>query len=824
MNEKALFAIGVSRLHLVALAILAVSLSGCLPDSESVREKRLQDFSTGEAASFATALSSYSTQSHGALLRNAAFLNGTLAQGEVGRSLDHVLAHGYCREGGGGDVNHMLVSWYTQTDRDGEFTVKGIGKGAGASIVQALSTHAPPQMIGYFGDREVRLRGPRRNGRTELSLPAGCDLDIPAGAPVLVMEHISPADQVGLGGGSYEYRTVSCEDASDIGARTERRTVRTQDDGAVIRGAWEMYDDACGGTVSTRAVSIERSIGNLIGALDLTDTGSLQNALSGLAELDCVRVRTGEVQTDAAGNGIEAAEEIADTCDTNNIDITKYESDKDMARTDEVRSREVLAVSCGRGQSGTYPRGQHNASYKGYTGSLSIPGGWNGTATYERFTFNAEQQSGGQSAVDGMQKGLWQGDTLHCTRYVVLTVDCYDVFPEYRGLDPVTLGGMSVRRTNRIIGWAVKSPPSPNKPLNDDTGWFQYSAACEWKEQGSYSCCEKLGEDWALSSAGSRERNIVGTSIKSVGYTSWKDLGPASCQKPYDYYWDDCTTTCTGTGEEQECTETCVTRHEIRYYHASTSLTFCEGGSSSDGGGGGGEEEEENDSSMTPEEKITCTAYPDICDLYQLIVERYPESDGAEFWASELSLLLSAYPDMAYEDALAKVEMQMRRTPEAVAIANGLDPEAIRDFVNGFVPDEHRANITVNGDQVCTTGAGGVDCADLANDPVRALYVAVFHRMPDEEGYEHWQGAYEAGTVTISELITEFQQSPEGQEYAQQIQRHNYANEIVTTYVQETGSLPDDSAFNQYMAQADETGNLETVLQQIAEDTAVPVY
>jgi hypothetical protein len=572
------------------LAVVAVlSLTACLPDSDSVREKRMQDFSESEASSFAMALSAYSVQSHWTLMRNAALLNGTLAQGEAGRSPDGALANGYCREGTGDTANHMLLAWYTQADGDGQFTVKGIGKGAGASIVQALSQHVAPQMIGYYGDNAVQLRGPRGNGETSLAIPSGCNLDIPNGAPVVVVEHIAPVDEAGIGGGSFEYRTLPCEDSGDIGVRTERRTVATRDDGTVTRGSWEAHDTTCAGAVSARAVSIERSIGNLVGALDLTATGDLQGALSGLAGLDCVKVKTGEKQTDADGNEIASGKEIADTCDTRNIDVTRYEAGGDMERTDAVLAREEMAVSCGAGNTGTQVRGQHGASFNGYTGTLYVAP-WSGQAVFERFTHAAEQKDGGQNPAAGQQLDYWRGHTLQCTRIEHLLVDCFDVFPEYRGLQPVNLGGMLARRENRISGWAVKQPPAPNPPLADNVGWYDASAACAWIESGSYGCCEKLGEKWEQTSAGSKERDIVGVSIKGASAGPWRDTGAAQCREPYLYKWQDCQQDCTMVGEEQVCTETCTAKEEIRYNYGSVSLDTCTGNPPPPPPGGDGSE------------------------------------------------------------------------------------------------------------------------------------------------------------------------------------------------------------------------------------------
>ncbi|MGP2490322.1 hypothetical protein ACTDI4_01655, partial [Mesorhizobium sp. PUT5] len=528
------------RASLSCFAVVAVlSLAACLPDADSVREKRLQDFSEGEASSLATALSAYLTQSHWTLMRNAAFLNGTLAQGEAGRSPDGFLANGYCRDGSGDTENHMLLAWYTQTDRSGQFTVKGIGTGAGASIVQALAQHVAPQMTGYYGDNAVQLRGPRRNGETSLALPAGCDLGIPNGAPVVVIEHIAPVDQAGIAGGSFEYRTLPCEDSGDIGARTDRRSVRTRDDGTVVRGAWEAHDTTCGGAVGSRAVSIERSIGNLVGALDLAGAGELQGALSGLAGLDCMKVHAGEQQTDADGNEIGRGGEIADTCDTRNIAVTEYKTDKDMERTDEVRLREEMSVSCGAGNTGSYLKGQHSANFKGYTGTLDV-GPWFGAAVFERFTYAAEQQDGGQSSIDGRQIDYWRGHELECSRVERLKIDCFDVFPEYRSLEPVALAGMQARRENRITGWAVKHPPAPNSPLADNDGWYDESASCEWKETSTYGCCSHLGDDWELAGTGIKERNIAGVSIKSASLGEWRDISPAQCRQPYIYSWQEC--------------------------------------------------------------------------------------------------------------------------------------------------------------------------------------------------------------------------------------------------------------------------------------------
>ncbi len=528
-------------------AVLAsLALTGCLPDSDSVRAKKLAQFAELEAASYAAAMSSFAVQSQSTLSTNSAFLDGTMPQGKVGESDDGSLAYGYCRDTSNPDApNHMVFTWNASTNSDGNFSLKGIGEGAGAGILQALSRSAIPESIGYFDDeggRQIHLRGPRAaSNSTKLALPSGCNLPIPVGAPVILTENLQAPEGNAVGSASFEYRTLACAD-NQIGAITQRRSIKTLENGTVQRGnTWEPYDDTCGGKVSTRAVQFSKNdSGNkLIGALSLNGDG-LDGTLSTLADMDCVQAKTPD-EKNKDGKVVEG-KETADSCDTENIEIVEYQG-PGKSTQGGIESTEQMTVTCGVGDIGDAGTTTRRIDGRSYSGNLNLHNGWQGNAIYQRHTYEVTSDAGDANEQHGesTRRGRWEGKSLLCRRTETLKADCSSVFVlrnfefynadnEYiSDPDNVTnAGGTRFRRTNEIKGWKTPAPPVPNDPMEDNEGWSHLSTNCAWDEYRTFRICPTGFE---LITPGKNTRRITAVAPGEMRISEWVPHTSLVCRR-----------------------------------------------------------------------------------------------------------------------------------------------------------------------------------------------------------------------------------------------------------------------------------------------------
>ncbi len=513
---------------MIFLLALAMVLGGCLPDESSVRERQLAEFAATQAASYAASLSSFAVQSQGNFAASLAV--GLPPPGLQGYSDNNTMAYGFCTLSG--DVaNHIIVSWLASEDNQGNFSIKGLGTGTGASIVHELARRAPPDSIGYYSSGDIRLRGPRRDGETVLTLPGGCNLPIPEGAPVILAENMAVNNAQLAQGDNYEYQTVSCDDANDIGARTQRRSVTTEANGSVTRGAWEDYDTTCNGQVSVRSVEITGgTTSNLIGALSGAP-GKLQSALSSLQGVDCVSVNMTTSEEDENGNVIETDETIANSCDTDEVGLVRYTGPSLAEQTTDIESTERADVQCG-GE----PAGSRMASVV-YSGR-SLPGTmtygtWDGLAVYMRHVYQANVDASDTNADDRRTgvRGQWVGDTLNCTRPESLNIACTEAYPAYGDTSiytPVDTGGLTLGRTNRIDGWQDAVALTPNPPLGANDGWTRSAVDCSWDEIRIFSECP---EGFTLVSPGRNLRRHSISPSEQVIVGEWRADTPLQCRR-----------------------------------------------------------------------------------------------------------------------------------------------------------------------------------------------------------------------------------------------------------------------------------------------------
>lgn len=507
----------------VCVSLIAVFLLGaCLPDDESVRERKLANFSSTQAAAYAASLSSFAVSSQNSFA--AMLADGTPSQGVVNRSSDDAMASGYCILPGS-VPNHLLVTWYDTSDNGRNFSIKGLGTGTGASIVQELAQRSLPETVGYFDGTHIKLRGPRENGETILHLP--CDLSIPAGAPVVITENMMAPSTQTVEGETYEYQTLACPSAEDIGMLTQRRAVKTNPDGSVSRGVWSDYDTTCDGQISIRSIEVvSGASNNLIGAL-AGSTGRLQSALEGLQNVQCREVLTRRGQE---GDNEAVDDRIADSCDTEIADIIKYTGPDMSHETGKVESTERAEVACGGEPAGSRA---FTVLYKGtnYPGTQQY-GAWSGTAVYMRHVYEAEYREGGsnETAKTGVRSN-WVGDTLSCNRPETMTVSCNQLFPQFRDTTvyiPVNTAGLVLGRTNRIEGWENANELIPNPHLGNNDGWSRQSIGCSWDEVRAFTQCPA---GFTLVTPGRNLRRHTITESEDVSVGPWRADKPLQCRQ-----------------------------------------------------------------------------------------------------------------------------------------------------------------------------------------------------------------------------------------------------------------------------------------------------
>lgn len=110
-----------------------------------------------------------------------------------------------------------------------------------------------------------------------------------------------------------------------------------------------------------------------------------------------------------------------------------------------------------------------------------------------------------------------------------------------------------------------------------------------------------------------------------------------------------------------------------------------------------------------------------VIQLYTVVFDRKPDFEGLWFWTSVFRDIRENNPDLSYGDQLVKL------------IANWLESD---EFVEKF--------------------SDSLSDADF----VRLLYLHVLDREPDDEGYDHWTAALEAG-LSRETLIVLFSESQE---------------------------------------------------------------
>jgi hypothetical protein len=516
-----------SRKAVIYAALMALFvLPGCLPDDDSVRERKLANFASTQAASYAANLSSYAVQSQ--RIFSARLAEGTLTEGPIGSSDDDMMRSGYCQQGGE-TPNHILFTWYSASDNRGNFSIKGLGTGAGSSIVHELARRSPPNTIGYYDQGDVKLRGPRTNGETMLSVP--CALPIPDGSPVIVIESVSTTGADVGAGDSYEYQTLACADSNDIGMLTQRRAITTHADGSITRGGWVNYDTTCDGQVSVRNIEIATGeSANLVGALN-GQTGRLKNSLETLNNIRCVKSSTGRKLEDESED--EQRENLTGDCDNQGIDISRYTGPDLSERTDLIEDVERAEVMCGGEAAGSRSM---SLTYNGHAVSGTVQyGAWDGMATYIRNIYRAEydagEGSGGKKGGVTDIRGAWMGDTISCQRPETLTISCNQAYPDYRNTSiytPVTTGGLVLGRTNRIEGWRNAQNLEPNSPLSNDIGWARRSVSCAWDEIRTFTNCPA---GFTLEQPGRNLRRVRMSASEQLIVEEWRADTPMLCKK-----------------------------------------------------------------------------------------------------------------------------------------------------------------------------------------------------------------------------------------------------------------------------------------------------
>ncbi len=522
---------GANGMGLVRSAMLMAALlvTACLPDSDGLSEKRLAEFAQNEAKSYAASFSTFTSQSQKILSKNAAFQDGSLPQGLVGRSSDRTMSYGYCADG----ANHMIVSWMNTTAPTGSFGIKGLGEGAGSVIVDALGQFSTPETIGYFNNNAVELRGPRDNGLSRLQLPATCALAIPPGAPVMLVENMAAPNAAMDTVNSYVYKTVNCPDGQ-IGFMTKscKKTSATSCNPENDAGWDPVGKGGCNEKVSERTVTISSNSNSLIGALDLSRSGNnIEKALNNLSDAKCMNVKRTEKVKDRTGKLVDKEIEMADSCDTANIKITKYDGPEQTEVTNKIERTETVEASCG-GEAPDTVAGSLAFNGKRYTGNLTFAE-WTGKSVYMRHIYKAvaETNDAGKKHGETTQRGPWFGGTLACTRAETFVIACNKLFPQYNDsvrYEIVSGAGVTFRRTNRVNGWKDADKMIPNDSLSRDQNWTMSTVNCVWDEVRTFDCPQHR-----LKQLGINKRRITATknNFSQPTVAAWRKVTQLKCEK-----------------------------------------------------------------------------------------------------------------------------------------------------------------------------------------------------------------------------------------------------------------------------------------------------
>jgi len=537
------------------MAAAGLLLTACLPDG-SVERSSGVEASQSAARVYAGELADFALAAQGALLddaggswRTGAIESGSLIAGGVfayeGRASSS-LDIAYCRgETAGGEANHMLVSWMNAPSGAGEFALKGLGRGAGAKVVQALARTLSPENVGLYENGAVRLAGRRASGAADarLVIPADCGIAIPAGAPVVVFEGMQAPEPDPAAVVSYEYETRSCADGG-AGSLTLRREITRHGDGTASRGDWREFQNGCGG-LSAQGREAARITDGTASAVNMAALagaeGDIAASLRQLEEIECRRASAGGKDTgtgtgaqDGGGrqegdNGQDGGLDVS-TCDTQATLVQAYQGLDNPVLTGAEYQGGSITTACGTGSSRLF-----GASYQGYAGTADPGAGWQGTATYIRMVEDAHMntgQAGEMISASQGRRGVWQGDTLTCTRQETMNIGCYTVLPQYAGppqYTAVNLSGFDFTRTNRIDGWADPVSMTPGDPLPPDQGWTPVALGCEWTERQSFTNCPG---GYTPSQAGEMERTITpADALGGVNESAWRSNQASECTR-----------------------------------------------------------------------------------------------------------------------------------------------------------------------------------------------------------------------------------------------------------------------------------------------------
>ena len=151
--------------------------------------------------------------------------------------------------------------------------------------------------------------------------------------------------------------------------------------------------------------------------------------------------------------------------------------------------------------------------------------------------------------------------------------------------------------------------------------------------------------------------------------------------------------------------------------------------------------------------------------MYQSILDRAPESEGLEFWSTELDRgtdpaamldsFLSTPEGSAKKPDVADIyERTLLRAPDATGLGYWKSID-YSDAVVAITNSEEAANVWDH--EVFVSPSEPSPESDF----VTRLYVSLLNRQPDAAGRDHWAGMIQSGTHP-SEMLAAFLATPEG--------------------------------------------------------------
>jgi len=119
-----------------------------------------------------------------------------------------------------------------------------------------------------------------------------------------------------------------------------------------------------------------------------------------------------------------------------------------------------------------------------------------------------------------------------------------------------------------------------------------------------------------------------------------------------------------------------------------------------------------------------------------------------------------------FESRIAELRSKMSETlnipDEVIEIGDLIDLLNLEHYVTGYGVLTYRYLLDkMDLKRILEMGreAGRLDNSN--NDPFYCIYKEVLGREPDEGGYNFWKGHYDAGNLTLGEVITLIENSPE---------------------------------------------------------------